>query len=151
MERTESDEPIESSRIEQDRKILSGKRRRRFTEPGGTPGGLGMFAIGAIITVGGGYLIMEQVKVTSGYWYWWGPNTFGLTLIPLLLGVALLFYNGKSLVGWLLALGGAVIIFTGIIASLQIHFSQTSLFNTLLMLFLFIGGLALMARALRSS
>lgn len=125
-------------------------RRRRYMEPGGTPGGIGMFLMGGILAVAGAYLIMNQVRVTSGYWAWWGPNTFGLTLIPLLLGIALLFFNGKSLVGWLLAVGGAVIIFAGIIASLEIHFRGTSLFNTLLMLILFVGGLALMARALRA-
>lgn len=125
-------------------------KRRRYVEPGATPGGLGMFVIGGILAVGGGYLIMNQVRVTSGYWGWWGANTFGLTLIPLLLGIALLFFNGKSLVGWLLAVGGVVIIFTGILASLEIYFRGTSLFNTLLMLILFVGGLALMARALRS-
>lgn len=142
----ERDQPSET----QDSESRLPTKRRRYMEPGGTPGGLGMFVMGGLLAVGGGYLILNQVRVTSGYWMWWGPNTFGLTLIPLLLGIALLFYNGKSLVGWLLAIGGVVIIFTGILASLEIYFRGTSLFNTLLMLILFVGGLALMARALRS-
>jgi hypothetical protein len=123
---------------------------RRFEGPGGTPGGLGMFLLGLALAVGGGYLILNQVQVTSGYWHWWGPtNTFGLTLIPLLLGFGLLFFNGRSLLGWLLAIGGAVIILAGILTSLEIYFRPTSLFNTLLMLILFVAGLGLMARALR--
>lgn len=120
---------------------------QRFEGPGGTPGGLGSFLLGGAMAVAGGYLILNQVQVTGGYWGWWGPNTFGMTLIPLILGVGLLFFNGRSLPGWLLAAGGLVIIFAGVVASIEIHIRQTSLFNMLLMLVLFIGGLGLMARA----
>ena len=122
----------------------------RFS-PGGTPGGLGMFLFGLALAIAGGYLIMNQVQVTSGYWHWWGPNTFGLTLLPLVIGIGLLFFNGRSIAGWLLAGGGAVIIFVGIISNLQVYFQQTSLFNTILMLTLFAAGLGLMARALKRS
>ncbi|MEN3331827.1 MAG: hypothetical protein V7641_1192 [Blastocatellia bacterium] len=124
---------------------------RRFKGPGGTPGGVGMFLFGLALAIAGGYLIMNQVQVTSGYWQWWGPNTFGLTLLPLVIGIGLLFFNGKSIAGWLLAGGGAVIIFVGILSNLQIYFQQTSLFNTILMLTLFAAGLGLMARALKRS
>jgi len=130
----------------------SSARRRsiaRLERPGGTPGGLGMFLLGMVLAVAGGYLILQQVQVTSGYWHWWGPNTFGLTLVPLLLGIGLLFFDGRSLAGWLLAVCGTIIIFAGVITSLEIYFRQTSLFNVLLMLLLFVAGLGLMARALR--
>jgi hypothetical protein len=122
---------------------------RRFEGPGGTPGGLGMFLFGLALAVAGGYLILSNTQVTSRYWGWWGPNTFGLTLIPFIIGIGLLFFNSKSIIGWLLAGGGAVIIFIGIIANLEIYFNQTSLFNVILMLILFAGGLGLMARALK--
>ncbi len=124
---------------------------RKFEGPGGTPGGTGMFLFGLALAIAGGYLILNQVQVTSGYWAWWGGNTFGLTLIPLVIGIGLLFFNGKSIAGWLLAGGGAVIIFVGILANLQIYFERTSLFNTILMLTLFAAGLGLMARALKRS
>jgi uncharacterized protein len=120
----------------------------RFS-PGGTPGGIGTFLFGLALAIAGGYLIMNQVQVTSAYWHWWGTNTFGLTLIPLVLGIGLLFFNGRSLAGWLLAGGGAVIVLVGIIANLQIYFERTTLFNTILMLTLFAGGLGLMARSLK--
>jgi hypothetical protein len=124
---------------------------RKFRGPGGTPGGLGMFIFGLALAIGGGYLIMNQVQVTSAYWNWWGANTFGLTLLPLVIGIGLLFFNGKSIAGWVLAGGGAVIIFVGILANLQIYFHQTTLFNVILMLTMFAGGLGLMARAIKSS
>ena len=125
-----------------------GERRPRGA--GGTPGGLGEFFFGAGLAVAGAYLLTNQVTVSSGFWQLWGYSAFGLSLIPLLLGVGLLFYNGKSVAGWVLTLAGAVIILAGIIANLQIFFRPTSLFNTLLMLALLAGGLGLVARSLRS-
>jgi hypothetical protein len=124
-------------------------RWERLERPGGTQGGLGSFLLGLAMSIGGGYLILNQVQVHSGYWHWWGRQTFGVTLIPLLIGVGLLFANGKSLPGWLLVLGGSVVIFAGILTSMDIYIRATSLFNVLLMLVLFVGGLGLMARALR--
>jgi hypothetical protein len=103
------------------------------------------------MTVASAYLITDQVMVTSGYWRFGGYNAFGLSLLPLLLGIGLLFFNGRSLVGWFLTGAGAVIIFVGILTHLEIYFRPTSLFNTLLMLALLVGGLGLVARSLRAS
>lgn len=122
----------------------------RFRGAGGTPGGLGEFLVGFAMAVAGGYLLTQQVTVTSGYWHLWGYNAFGLSLIPLLFGVALLFFNGRSVIGWLLLIAGAVIVLAGILLNLEIYFRSTSLFNTLLMLVLLFGGLGLVARSLRS-
>jgi hypothetical protein len=123
------------------------EERRRGA--GGTPGGVGEFLFGLAMAVAGGYLITQHVTVTSSFWTLWGYNTFGLSLIPLILGVGLLFYNGKSIAGWLLTFAGVVIIFTGVIMNLQIYFQPTSLFNTILMFLLLAGGIGLIARSLR--
>jgi hypothetical protein len=123
---------------------------RGFKGPGGSPGGMGMFLFGLALAIAGGYLIMSHTQIGSGYWSWWGTNTFGLTLIPLIIGIGLLFFDGRSIVGWVLAGAGAVIIFVGIIVNLQISFPQTSLFNVIVMLTLFAGGLGLIARSLKS-
>jgi uncharacterized protein len=133
-----------------DEPSLSDELFNRFKNPGGTRGGLGTFLLGLALAIAGAYLITAQVQVTSGYWQWWGGNTFGLTLIPLIIGIALLFFNSKSIAGWLLTGAGAIIIFVGIIANLQIYFRQTSLFNTILMLVLFAAGLGLIARSFKS-
>ena len=122
---------------------------RRFEGPGGTRGGVGTFLVGLACSIMGGYLIMNQVQVTSGYWQWWGQNTFGLTLIPLVIGIGLLFFNAKSIAGWIIAGASILIIFTGVLSNLVVYFRQTSLFNVILMLTLFAGGLGLMARAFR--
>jgi hypothetical protein len=123
-------------------------RGRRLRDVGGTSGGLGTFLLGAVMGVAGAYLLLNQVTVTSHYWYVFGYNAFGLSLVPLLVGVLLLFYNGRGMVGWLLVLGGLVIIAAGILTNLSIFFQPTSLFNTLIILVLLVGGLGLVARSL---
>ena len=117
---------------------------------GGTPGGLGEFFLGLAMAVAGGYLLTNQVTVTSGFWQLWGYSAFGLSLLPLLVGVGILFFNGRSPWGWLLTVAGAVIILVGVLVHLQIFFRPTSLFNTLLMLGLLAAGLGLIARSLRA-
>src|SRR5919107_54094 len=92
----------------------------------------------------------EDVRVRRGYWALWGHSAFGLSLLPLVIGIGLLFYNGKSIAGWLLTFAGAVIILAGIITNLQIYFQPTSLFSTIVMLVLLAGGIGLVARSLRS-
>jgi len=117
---------------------------------GGTPGGLGEFFLGLAMAVAGGYLLTNQVTVTSGFWQLWGYSTFGLSLLPLLVGIGILFFNGRSAWGWLLTVAGTVIILVGVLVHLQIFFRPTSLFNTLLMLGLLAAGLGLIARSLRA-
>jgi hypothetical protein len=117
---------------------------------GGTPGGIGQFLIGLGMAVAGAFLLTNQVTVTTGFWHMWGFNTFGLVLIPLIVGIGFLFFDGKSKVGWILTFAGAIIIFVGILVNLDIYFRATSLFNTILMLVLLTGGIGLIARSLSS-
>ncbi len=118
---------------------------------GGTPGGARTFLLGMIMSIVGGYLLLQEVTVHGGYWHFgfmggYG-SSFGITLLPLLFGVGILFFNGQSFVGRLLTGGGALIILAGIIMNLDIHFQQTSLFNTLVVLVLLVGGIGLIVRA----
>ena len=124
--------------------------KTKFNGAGGTPGGIGEFFLGLLLAVAGAYLLTTQVTVTSSYWTLWGHNTFGLSLLPLIFGVGILFFNGKSIVGWILLFVGVVVIFTGIITNLQVYFQPTSLFNTIIMLVLLAGGIGLIARSLIS-
>lgn len=115
---------------------------------GGTPGGIGQFLLGFALAVAGGWLLMNQVVVSGGSWGLWGYSSFGLSLVPFILGVGMLFFNGKSVLGWLLLIASLVIIFAGIIVNLRIYFIADSLFNTLMMLVLLCGGIGLIARSL---
>jgi hypothetical protein len=121
-----------------------------FPGAGGTPGGVGMFLGGFAMAVAGAYLLTKQVTVHSGFWSLWGGHGFGLTLVPLLVGIGFLFFDGKSWIGWLLTVAGAVMLLAGIISNLEIYFVPTSLFNTLMMLGLLAGGIGLVARSVRA-
>ena len=122
---------------------------------GGTPGGVGTFFAGLLMTVLGGFLVLNQVQVTSsftffGLWGWNRPAGFGLTMLPLLIGVGVLFFDGKSKLGWILSIGGLLTILAAVLMSLSIHWAPTTLFNTLLMFGLLAGGMGLIARSLRA-
>jgi hypothetical protein len=118
---------------------------------GGTNGGVGMFFAGAAMVVAGGYLLLTRVSVMSGGFFVYGYNAFGLSLVPLLIGIGVLFYDGRSILGWVLAAGGAIIIAAGILSSLHLYFQPTSLFDTLMMLGLIAGGFGLVVRSLRET
>src|SRR5262249_59627209 len=117
---------------------------------GGTRGGVGQFVLGLGLVIAGGYLFLKRVTVTSGLWTLWGYNSFGLSLIPLLLGIGLLFFDGRSVFGWALTFGGVVVMITGIIANLQIYFSPTSLTDTMIMLVMLAAGVGVVARSFRA-
>lgn len=119
--------------------------------PGGTSGGTGQFLFGVGLLVAGVYLFLDSVQVTThaGSLFGWGRGSFGLSLIPLLVGIGFLFFDGKSIVGWALTAAGLLIVLVGVIARMNIYFHRTSLFETLLMLGLIAGGVGLVARSLR--
>ena len=130
----------------------------RLRGAGGTPGGLVDFVIGLALAVAGIYMLTSQVSVVDQFrpwpgfgWYgrFFGTNAFGPSLIPFIIGTMFLFFNGRSLVGWLLLIAGGVIILAGILMHMQLYFQPTSLFNTLLMLGLLAAGVGLMARGLQ--
>jgi hypothetical protein len=131
----------------------------RWAGAGGTPGGVGMFLIGFAMACAGGWLLTNQVTVTSDFFASgfmvpvvnYHMNTFGLSLVPFIIGIGFLFYDGKSVAGWLLTIAGLVIILAGILMSLHIFFRPTTLFNTLMMLVLLFGGLGLILRALKAA
>ncbi|HGJ66130.1 TPA: hypothetical protein ENS27_12215 [bacterium] len=123
---------------------------------GGSSGGILTFFLGLTMTIVGSFLFMNHVKVgTFTLWFFgrynWGPfNRWGVVLIPLLFGIGFLFFNAKSIIGWILTITGALIIFISIITSISFHFPQTSLFNLIIMLVLLIGGIGLMLRSFRA-
>lgn len=132
--------------------------QNKFVGAGGTPGGVGTFLLGFALACAGGWLLTNQVVVTSQYFNSgfvvpfvnFHMNSFGLSLIPFIIGIGFLFFDAKSIAGWLLTTAGLVIILAGILMSLHIYFQPTSLFNTLTMLVLLFGGLGLILRSLKA-
>src|SRR6202035_1450118 len=97
--------------------ILGLMADRRYSDVGGTPGGLGHFLMGFAMACAGAYLLANQVSVGGSYWGFYGANSFGIPLLPMMIGIAMLFFNGRSVIGWLLTAGGAIFILAGVIAN----------------------------------
>jgi hypothetical protein len=126
---------------------------RRFEGPGGTPGGLGEALAGLAMIAAGIYIVFSHVTVHTSFWRFFGTpgQSFGITLLPLLIGIGVLFFNGGSFLGWLLLVGGVLLILTGILTNLDIYFQPTSLWNTIFMFGLIGGGVGLFAKSLRAA
>jgi hypothetical protein len=122
----------------------------RIKNPGGTRGGAMEFFIGLAMLIAGVYLFLDNVVVMGNLSSLWGFSSFGLTLIPIFAGVAILFFNGKNILGWVLTLGGLLIIVLGVLARLTIFYKPQSLFHTIIMLVLAGGGVGLIARGLKA-
>jgi hypothetical protein len=125
--------------------------RKKLEGPGGTPGGVGEFLVGLLMMGIGIYIVFDHVTVHTSFWRFLGsPGTsFGVTLLPLLVGIGALTFNGRSIVGWLFTVGGVALLLAGILMNLDIYFRPTSLMTTIVMFGLIAGGLGLLARGLR--
>jgi hypothetical protein len=126
---------------------FSGRVRRGA---GGTSGGVGQFIAGLALLGIGAYLLLSRVIVHTSFWHMsGGGSAFGVVLIPMLIGVAVLFFDGKSMLGWVLTIAGFGAIIVGVIANMDIYFQQTSLMTTLIMLGMMAAGLGLIIKSLR--
>ncbi len=75
------------------------RSERRYHHVGGTSGGLGSLLAGLVMAVAGAYLLMDRVTVTSHLWQLFGYDAFGLSLLPLIVGVGLLIFDGRNVLG----------------------------------------------------
>src|SRR4051812_18486456 len=116
---------------------------------GGTTGGVATFLLGVAMAAAGGFFLTSRVTVQTSGWQWWGFSGFGISLVPLMIGVAMLFFDGRSLIGKLLTFVGVIIIFAGILLNLNVYFHQTPLFAMLIMIVLLMGGVGLILRSIR--
>jgi len=129
---------------------------------GGTSGGTGSFIVGLLMFGAGIYLLLHNITVSHAFSFatplyrvpmgttgWAIPS--GSLLIPLLAGIGLIFYNAKSIWGWLVAGGALAALIFGVLMSLTISLRTMSLLDLLIILVLCAGGLGLFLRSLRAS
>lgn len=79
----------------------------------------------------------------------WLGNSFGLLLIPLVIGVCLLFALRNQRWGWFLVLASVAALAVGVLQTLIMRFQPTTLWNLLTMMALIGSGGGLMFRSLR--
>ena len=124
---------------------------------GGTQGGVGRFFIGLVMMVAGGYLFLNAIHVSYGFHmgyrlYSLGGFhlTSGMTLFPLIFGIGFIFYNSRSIIGWLLTIASLVMLGTGIIAGIRFNLRGMSAFDLIMIFILLFGGLGLFLSSLRN-
>ena len=129
---------------------------------GGTDGGIGQFFLGLAMLCSGLYLLLNAISVTSSFGFdipLYGMNLFGfhyavtsgMVLFPFLIGIAMIFYNGRSVTGWLLAVGALLALLAGVIASLRFNLRAMTAFDLITILVLTVGGLGLFLRSLKAN
>ena len=120
---------------------------KKLKDVGGTPGGLVEFIIGLSMAAAGLYLLTTHMMVRSGWDQRYGGGT--PVLLAALVGFGLVFFNGKSRIGWGLILAGVGFAMFNVLANLTVTFRSTTLWDTLLMFVLFGGGLGLVFKSVR--
>ncbi len=113
-------------------------------------GSFTQFLVGACAAGAAAYMLTSRISVSSGWGRFWGYNSFGLALLPLLLGIGLLFFGGRAALAWTLIAVGSAIVAGGVLMNLAIYFRPTSLFDTLIMFGMLAAGIGLMARSLQA-
>ena len=108
------------------------------------------FYIGIVLIFAGIFFLLSKAVVRSSWLTFTvgGVNvSTGLIVIPLMFGVAWLFYNPKSFVAKMITVFGAIAIIGAIILSLRITFTTTSLFDYLIMILLIASGTGMLLRS----
>lgn len=124
---------------------------------GGTRGGTGRFFIGLAMMAAGGYLFLHAIRVTHPFHFGYSMFsiggfhlTTGMTLVPFVFGIGIIFYNSRNILGWLLSCASLVMLGFGVIASVQFRLRHMSAFELLMILTLLIGGVGLFLSSLRN-
>lgn len=109
------------------------------------------FFLGLILFALGIFLVCRNTYVTTSWHIWHVGNIgipTGVVAVPLLIGIGVLFFNSKSIIGWIVVVLGLVFLLASIILSVQIRFSTTSLFQYILMFGCIFAGAGLLLRSL---
>ncbi len=110
------------------------------------------FFIGLLLLGGGLFWIFQSVKVSTtwGSFYRLGgfsvPN--GAVIIPLLIGIVMLFLMDRKIFGWIVTAIGILVILITIIMSVRLYFVSTSLYEYVLMFGAVAVGSGLVLKAL---
>ena len=113
-----------------------------------------MFFFGLLMFGGGLFMIFQNTIVTSswghGYFYhigsWGIPN--GLIMLPVFIGIIMLFVMDRKIFGWIVTVLGIVFILLSIILSVHIVWRNTNLYMFILMFGLVAAGGGMMLRVL---
>jgi F0F1-type ATP synthase assembly protein I len=111
------------------------------------------FFIGFLLLGGGIYWVLNSFEVSSGFGYgyysFFGMRiTGGVMLIPLLVGIGLLFFCDKKVIGGFVSALGLLVILISLLSSLTFHARYNTLYVYVLMFGMIAAGAGLIIRSL---
>ncbi|MFZ5987690.1 MAG: hypothetical protein ACOYWZ_11275 [Bacillota bacterium] len=110
------------------------------------------FFSGIILFLIGAYLITQNTIIYTNFSALsdvLGFNMpFGLIILPLLIGIGILFFNSKSVLGWIVLVFGILSILLGILMALKIQFKPITLYFGILMYGMTAAGLGLFLKSI---
>ena len=108
------------------------------------------FIVGLALFCGGTFLIFQNTTLSTNFTLldiMGFTPPFGIVLIPFIVGIGVLFFNEKSVIGWILTILGLVTIILGIIMGLKIYFRPVTLYQGLIMFGMMAAGAGLILKA----
>lgn len=109
------------------------------------------FFVGIACLAIGLYMVFQATDVGFA-WHNWNIGLFrvpnGLVVVPLFIGIILLFYKPRAIVSWLVTSIGTLLILATIIMSVDIVFRRTSLFSFIMMFGFILAGIGLLLRTI---
>ncbi len=111
------------------------------------------FFLGLLMFGGGLFMVLQNIQVTTN-WHatfyrigtWSMPN--GLIMLPVLIGIVMLFMMDKKLFGWIVTVLGIIFILLTVIMNTGISWQRSSAFAFVMMFGLVAAGGGLMLKAL---
>lgn len=114
-------------------------------------GNIVTFFLGIIVFLVGLYMIFQNTVISTGFTLTKAIGftpSFGIVLLPLLIGIVVLFFNEHNFLGWFLIIVGILIILIGILMGLRITFLPVSLFDGIFMFGMTAAGIGLTLKGL---
>ena len=119
-------------------------------------GNIGTFLIGVVVFAVGLFMVLNNTIVGTfrgvGYGYssflgGWQPS-FGVLIIPLIVGIIILVATDKELLGAIFVCVGILIILVGILISIDFRFQTTSAYYMIIMFSFIAVGIGLVIKGL---
>ena len=113
---------------------------------------IGRFFMGFFMFVGGLYLMLSAIRVDINSMFrghsLFNVGGFGITsgyiMIVFMLGVAMLFFNAKNPLAWIVTVGSLTGLIFGVIANTRFSLQYMSAFDLIVIIVLLCGGLGLL-------
>ena len=113
------------------------------------------FFVGLLLLGGGLYMIFQNIEVTSSWGYGGHFLSFGgfhlangLIMLPIIIGIAMLFLMEKKIYGWIVLSIGIVIVLLSVMLTTRLHWVRSNAFTFIVMFGLTAAGGGMVLREL---